>query len=211
MFMRAQEVVVSHPESQIITGAVDVIKPVCVTARSFISTVQPFDHLFERTVFRRYRIVVGKSNDLSDLESKVLFGFTGKFHCGKRVSAVTIGNELKIFREFSKPPESHAHSEDAGADATAIGYLIADDGTGGSVHNEPDVGSDAADLYVGFIGSEHRTFFVGIEVNKGLDADSGCFAVVGDLLVRDAYVVKILQSQGNFAQGEAGIDMQSQA
>ena len=66
MLMRTQEVIVSDPESQIIVGTVDVVEPICMAVRSFISAVQSFNHLFEWTMFCRDSIVVGKSNDLSD-------------------------------------------------------------------------------------------------------------------------------------------------
>ena len=70
MFMWSEKVVVSHPESQVIVGAVDVVKAVCYTVRSFISTVEPVDHLFERAVLRGDGIVVGKTDHLGNLESE---------------------------------------------------------------------------------------------------------------------------------------------
>ena len=66
--MRAKEVVVSDPEGKFIVGAIDVVAAVCVTVRCFIGTVQPFNHLFEWTVFLRNSIVVGKPNHLSDID-----------------------------------------------------------------------------------------------------------------------------------------------
>ena len=47
MFMWSQEVIVSHPESQVIVGTVDVIKFVRAAVRSLVRAVQPFNHLFE--------------------------------------------------------------------------------------------------------------------------------------------------------------------
>ena len=43
MFMGAQEVIVSYPEGKVIVGTVDAVESVCVSVRSFISTVQPFE------------------------------------------------------------------------------------------------------------------------------------------------------------------------
>ena len=77
---------------------------------------------------------------------------------------------------------------------TVIGYLIADDGAGCSIHDEPDIVLMPRILMYGLISREHVPFFVGVLVNKGLNADSGSFAVVGDLLVGDADVVKVFQS-----------------
>ena len=48
-------------------------------------------------------------------------------------------------------------------------------------------------------------------IHKRLDADSGSFAVVGDLLMGDVDVIKILESLTGFAQRKAKVDMQGQA
>ena len=66
---------------------------------------------------------------------------------------------------------------------------MTDDGAGGRVHDEPDIGFDATDFNVGFVRGENISFFVGVLVNKGLDTDGGGLAAVGYLLVRDADVV----------------------
>ncbi len=98
---------------------------------------------------------------------------------------VAVSDELKVLRQLCKPPESHTHGEDTGANATVIGDLVADDRTGGGVHDEPDIGFDTADLYVCLIGSEHIPFFVGILIYERFYADGGGFTVVGDLLMGD--------------------------
>ena len=54
MLMWTQKVIVSDPERQIIVGTVDVVEPICMAVRSFISTVQSFNHLFEWTMFSLY-------------------------------------------------------------------------------------------------------------------------------------------------------------
>ena len=115
------------------------VKAVCVTVRCLISTVEPFNHLFVGTVFFGNSIVVGKSNHLSDFECKIVSQLFCKFHCSERVGAVTVSNELKVFRQFCKSPESHTHSEDTGAGTTVIRYLVANDGSGCGIYNEPDI------------------------------------------------------------------------
>ena len=210
VFMRTQKVVVSNPKGKVIVGAVDVIKAVCVAVRSFIGTVEPLDHLFEWTVFCGNSILVGKSNDLSDLECKSIPKLLCEFHGGKRIGAVTVSDELKVFGQLSKSPKCHAHSKNAGANTTVIRYLVADDGTGCGIHDKPDVCLEAADFYVGFISSKDIPFFVGIQVNKGPDADGGGLTVVGDLLVGDADVIQVFKSLGGFAQGQPKIDMEGQ-
>ena len=81
--MRAQEVVIRNPESQVIVGTFDVVEAVCFPVRSLIGPVQSFYDLFERTVFLRHSIVVGKSDHLGDLEGKVFAKLFCEFHGGK--------------------------------------------------------------------------------------------------------------------------------
>ena len=90
-------------------------------------------------------------------------------------------------------PESHAHGKDARADTAVVGYLIADNGTAGSIHDEPDVSFDATDFDIGFISSKDTASFVVVMINKRFDTDSGSLAVVGDLLVGNADVIKVFQ------------------
>lgn len=75
VFMGAQEVIISNPESQIIVGTVDVVEAVCVSVRGLIGPIQAFDHLLERSIFSRNSIVVGKPNDLSDLKGEIFAKF----------------------------------------------------------------------------------------------------------------------------------------
>ena len=210
MFMWPEKVIVSNPERQIIVGTVDVIKAVCVAVRSFIGAVEPFNHLFEWAVFRRNSVVVGKPNDLGDLEGEVFPELLCEFHCGERIGTVTVGDEFKVFRQFSKSPECHAHGEDAWANTTVIGYLIANNGTGCGIHDKPDVCFETTDFYVGFISCKGIPFFVRVVVNERLDADGGGLAVVGDLLVGDADVIQIFESLGGFSQGKPKIDMKGE-
>ena len=44
-------------------------------------------------------VVVGKSNDLSDLERKVFPELLYEFYCGERIGTVAIGDELKVLRK----------------------------------------------------------------------------------------------------------------
>ena len=111
------------------------------------------------------------------------------------------------FRQFCKSPESHTHSEDTGADTTVIRDLVANDGSGCGIHNEPDIGFDPTDFDIGFIGSKNRPFFVGVLVNKRFHADSCGLAVISDLLVGNADVVQVSESLGGFPKGEAKVDV----
>ena len=84
--------------------------------------------------------------------SKVLAKLFCEFHGGKRIGAIAVRNEFEVFRELLKSLKGHAHGKDTRANSTVIGHLITDDGTAGSIHDQPDVGFDAADFDVGFIG-----------------------------------------------------------
>ena len=211
MFMRAEEVVVSNPEYQVIVGAVDVVETICVAVRSFIGAVQPFNHLFEWAVFCRNSIVVGKPNHLGYLERKVFAQLLCELHCGEGIGAVAVSDELKVFQQLCKPPKCHAHGEDAGTDTTVIGDLVADDGAGGGVHDKPDIGFDTADFYVGFISCEDIPFFIGKLIHKRFYADGGGFPVVGDLLVGDAGVIQVFEDLGSFSEGKTEVDMKGEA
>ena len=41
VFMRTEEVIIGYPLGQVIVGTFDVVKAVCMTVRSLISTVEP--------------------------------------------------------------------------------------------------------------------------------------------------------------------------
>ena len=160
-----------------------------MTVRSLIGAVEAFNHLFERAVFRGNGIVVGKPDDLCDFECKVFSKLFNEFHGGERIGTVAVSDELKLFRQLCKPLEGHAHGKDAGTDTAVVRYLVADDGACCRIHNEPDVGFDAADFDVGFISGEHIPFFVRIVIYERLDADGSCLAVAGNLLVGDGKVI----------------------
>lgn len=162
-------------------------------------------------MFHGNSIVVGKPNDLCDLEGKIVSQLFCEFHRSKGIRAVAIGNKLKVFRQLFEPLKGHAHGKDAGADTTVIGYLVADDRPAGSIHNEPDIVFDATDLDVGFVSNKGSSLLVRVLVNKGLDADGGSLAVVGDLLVGDVNVVQIFQGLFRFPEGKAKIHMYCQA
>ena len=211
VFVGAEEVVVSDPEGQVIISPVDVVKAVGMAVRRLISAVEPFDHLFERAVFRRDGIAVEKADDLGDFERKVFAKLFCEFHGGKGIGAVAVGDKFKVFWQFFKALESHTHGKDAGADTPVIGHLVADDGAGCRVHDKPDVGLDAADLDVGLIRGEYLPLFVRVLVDKRFDADSGRFAVVCDLLVGNSDIVEVFQGLGSLAQRQPEVDMERQA
>ena len=72
------------------------------SVRSLIGPVQPFHDLFERAVFSRHSIVVGKSNDLSDLKDKIFAKLLCELYGSKGIGTVAVSDELEVFREFLK-------------------------------------------------------------------------------------------------------------
>lgn len=85
--------------------------------------------------------------------------------------------------------KSHSHGENTWADPAVVRYLIADDGAPGGIHDEPDVRLDTTDFDIGFVGREDTAGVVIVVIDKSLDTDSGSFAVIGYLLMRDGDVV----------------------
>ena len=72
-------------------------------------------------------------------------------------------------------------------------HLVSDDGTAGSIHDKPNISFDTTDFDIRFISSKNTAYFVAVMINKGFDTDSGCLTIVGDLLVGNTDVIKILQ------------------
>ena len=100
MFMWPEKVIISNPESQVIVGAVDVIKTVRRSVRSLIGTIQSFNHLLERAEFFGYFIVVGKSNYLSDFKLKGFTKLVEKLLGSERIGAVAVSNKTEILWKF---------------------------------------------------------------------------------------------------------------
>ena len=104
--------------------------------------------------------------------------------------------------------EDHAHGFDAWHDSPGPGSCITDDRSADSVHDEPDVGFDAADLDVSLIRDKRRAGTVVIMVHKRFDADGGCLTVVCDLLTGNRKPVQFFQCLGCFSQGELKVYVQ---
>ena len=68
MFVWLQEDVVRHLKRQIVVGTLDVIEAIGRAKEFLIGSVKPFNHLLVWTMFGGYLIVVGKNNDLCDIE-----------------------------------------------------------------------------------------------------------------------------------------------
>lgn len=89
--------------------------------------------------------------------------------------------------------KSHPHSKDTGTDTSVVRNLVSDNGAACSIHDKPDIGFDTADFNISFIGSKNITSFVIIMIDKGFDTDSSSFAIVSNLLMGDADVIKVFK------------------
>ena len=211
VLMRSEEVIIGDPEGDIVVGTLIVVIAAGYAVGGFKRTVETLDHLFERAELFGDFVLVRKPDDLSDIKTELLTELVEELLGRKRIGAVAIGDKAEVFRKLLQLTESHAHGKDAGTDAAVVRDLIAKDGAGHRIHDEPDVSFDPADFDIGFIGNKGGSGFVIIVVNERLDDKGGSPGVVGDLLVGDPDVVKVFESLGGLAQGETKIDMESQA
>jgi len=67
------------------------------------------------------------------------------------VSTVSIRDKPEYSREFLEVLKSHTHGKDTGSDTAVIRDLIAEDGMGDGIHDEPDISFDATDFDIGLI------------------------------------------------------------
>ena len=211
VLMRSEKVIISDPEGDIVAGTLIVVIAAGYAVGGFERTVETLDHLFERAELFGDFVLVREPDDLSDIKAEVLTELVEELLSRKRIGAVAIGDKAEVFRKLLQLTESHAHSKDAGTYPAVVRDLIAKNGAGYRIHDEPDVSFDPADFDIGFIGNKGGSGFVIIVVNERLDDKGGSPGVVGDLLVGDPDVVKVFKSLGGLAQGETKVDMESQA
>ena len=210
VLMRSEKVIISDPEGDIVAGTLIVVIAACYAVGGFERTVETLDHLFERAELFGDFVLIRKPDDLSDIKAEVLTELVEELLCRKRIGAVAIGDKAEVFRKLLQLTESHAHSKDAGTYPAVVRDLIAKNGAGYRIHDEPDVSFDSADFDIGFIGNKGGSGFVVIVVNERLDDEGGSPGIIGDLLVGDPDVVKIFESLRSLAQGETKIYMESQ-
>ena len=210
VLMRSEEVIISDPEGDIVVGTFIVVIAAGYAVGGFKRTIETLYHLFERTELFGDFVLVCKPDDLGDIKEELLTELMEELLGRKRIGAVAIGDKAEVFRKLFQLTESHAHGKDAGTDTAVVRDLIAKDGTGHCIHDEPDVSFDPSDFDIGFIGNKGGSGLVIIVVNERLDDEGGSPGIIGDLLVGDPDVVKIFESLRSLAQGETKIYMESQ-
>ena len=211
VLMRSEKVIIGNPERHIVVGTLIVVIAAGYTIGCFERTVEPLDHLFVGTELFGDFVLIGKPDDLGDVKAELFSKLVEELLGCKWIGAVSIGDKAEVFRQFFPLTESHAHGKDAGTDTAVIRDLIAKDGTGYCIHDEPDVPFDSADFDVGFVGNKSGSSLVVIVVNERFDDKGGSPGIVSDLLMRDLNVVEVFEGLRSFAQGESEIDMESQA
>ena len=210
VLMRSEEVIIGDPEGDIVVGTLIVVIAAGYAVGGFERTVETLDHLFKRAELFGDFVLVCKSDDLSDIKAELLTELVEELLSRKRIGAVAIGDKAEVFRKLLQLTESHAHSKDAGTYPAVVRDLIAKNGAGYRIHDEPDVSFDPADFDIGFIGDKGGSGLILIVVNERLDDEGGSPGIIGDLLVGDPDVVKIFESLRSLAQGETKIYMESQ-
>lgn len=91
---------------------------------------------------------------------------------------------VKTFYELHKRTElfefikGHAYGEDTGTWLSGSGYLISENRARDFVHDEPDIGFNATDFNVSFIGSQFIGWIIVIRIHKRTDDDSSCLSIV---------------------------------
>ena len=210
VLMRSEKVIISDPEGDIVAGTLIVAIAAGYAVGGFKRTVETLDHLFERAELFGDFVLVREPDDLSDIKAEVLTELVEELLSRKRIGAVAIGDKAEVFRKLLQLTESHAHSKDAGTYPAVVRDLIAKNGAGYRIHDEPDVSFDPADFDIGFISDKGGSGLVIIVVNERLDDKGGSPGIVGDLLMGDPDVVKVFESLRSLAQGETKIYMESQ-
>lgn len=92
----------------------------CSAWAIFVGAVKPFDHLLKRPEFFGDGVIIGKPDDLGDVELKSIAEFMKELLGGKRIRTIAIGNKAEVFGKLLKVAECHAHGHDTGADAPVI-------------------------------------------------------------------------------------------
>lgn len=121
----------------------------------FECAVESLDQLLERPELGGDFVVIGKADDLSDVEPEILAIFEIELHGSKRIGTVAVSNESETFGEFiPEVLQGLPHGEDAGTNAPVIRATVTKDRTLNSIHDEPDIAFDSLDLDVGLIGGK---------------------------------------------------------
>ena len=140
---------------------------VCNAIGELEGSVKPLDILLEPAVLRSDGILIGKTEDLSEMEGHILHG---KLLLGEVVDGVTVRDKFQgIAGEFFEVTESPAHGDHAGFKSPFGRNGMAENGFLDCIHNKPDVVIHSFDLHVGFVGGQIVGGIVVVVVNVSGD------------------------------------------
>ncbi len=80
--MRSEEVVISDEESGQHSSAVDIFEAASSPSVELVSSIEPFDELFQVSVFFSFIVIIAESNDLSSQERFVIRSCIKGKNCG---------------------------------------------------------------------------------------------------------------------------------
>lgn len=173
VLMGTEEVVVGDPECHVIVGAIIIVVTAADPISGFKCAVKPFDHLLVGAELLRNRVIVCEPNYLGNVKPEAVPQLPCELLGGQRIGTIPVGNEAELFGEAFHAPESHAHGEDARPDGTVVRNLVAEDGAGCGIHDEPEVAFDAPDLDISLISRKDGGLWIFVVVNKGLNDNGG--------------------------------------
>ena len=125
-----------------VISAIEIVVTTGVTIRRLECTVQPLYDLLEGTVLLSDCIVVGETNNLSDVTFERIFFTQSKLLRGKRISWIAVYDEFEVIRQLLQLAERHAHGKDTSSYATVVGDTITDNQARDDVNNKPNKALD---------------------------------------------------------------------
>ena len=152
--VRAQEIVIGDPKGHVIGGTGIIVIAATDPVGELEGAVQPFHQLLERAEFFGNRIVISKPHDLRHVEGKCISVAKLELLGGQRIGAEAISNEPECIRQFGKGTERFSQHQDTSARIPRIRNMVAQDGAGYGIHDEPDEALAAAYPDIGLIGNE---------------------------------------------------------
>ena len=168
-------------------------------------SIKALNDLLQPAVFRRDRIIIGKADDLDQVEIHVL---KYELLLCKPVCIVSISGEFKSQAgELFKLGKGHSHSKDAWAHVAGVGYLITQDRLLKGIHDKPNIVTDTFDLGVGFIGSQIVSGLVVVVINERLHKGSGGLCVISNRDVRNLDSMHLQERSGSDSGRKAQVDI----
>ena len=206
--MGTKEIVISNKECYVSIGTLPAAIAIGYLIRELKGSVKTLNDLFQPAIFSRDRIVIGKPNDLNQVEIHSLQHklLLSKFVCGIAVSdkPESMSGELL---EFGK---RHTHCQDTRSHITCARYLVSKDGLLNGIHDKPNIVTNTFDFCVGFVGRQVVGGLVVIMINERFNKSCSRFSVITDRDMRDFYLMYFPQSPGSNPGRKTQVDVVSE-